>query len=84
MPVKRLGMDEGKAAALMQVQVRRNAEDLQSYMKGLESWEEDIKKKDESLSRQKPILKEVYIIRWTINRHNIKISCVKLLLKLCV
>lgn len=51
-------MDAGKAAA-MQMQVRRNAEDLQDFMKGLESWEEEIKEKDQNLSRQKPILKEV-------------------------
>ena len=51
-------MDEGRAT-LMQMQVRRNAEDLQSYLNDLESWEDIIKKKDEGLSRQKPILKEV-------------------------
>ena len=46
-------------AAIMQMQVRHNAEDLQDYLKGLESWEEEIKRKDSSLTRQKPILKEV-------------------------
>jgi len=43
----------------MQMHVKRNADELQGYLKGLESWEEDIKKKDEGLSRRKPILKEV-------------------------
>ena len=51
-------MDASTAAA-MQMQVRQNAEDLQDFMKGLESWEEEIKEKDQNLSRQKPILKEV-------------------------
>ena len=43
----------------MQMQVKRNAEDLQNYLKDLDSWEDGIKKKDEGLSRRKPILKEV-------------------------
>lgn len=51
-------MNEGRATQ-MQMQVRRNAEELKSFLDDLESWEEDIKKKDENLSRQKPILKEV-------------------------
>ena len=54
-----LGMDEGRAT-LMQMQIRRNAEDLQSYLKDLDSWENDIKQKDQGLTRHKPILKEVY------------------------
>ena len=46
-------------AGLMQMQLRHNAEDLQSYIKDLQSWEEEIKEKDINLSKQKPILKEV-------------------------
>lgn len=50
---------DARRAASMQMQIKHNAEDLQNFMNGLESWEEDIKEKDLNLSRQKPILKEV-------------------------
>lgn len=46
-------------AGLMQMQLRHNADELQSYLKDLENWEEEIKEKDKNLSKQKPILKEV-------------------------
>ena len=46
-------------AGQMQMQLRHNAEDLQSYLKDLQSWEDEIKEKDKNLSKQKPILKEV-------------------------
>ncbi len=51
-------MDPEKAA-LMQMQIRNNASDLQDYLKDLETWETDVKKTDTSLSNQKSILKEV-------------------------
>ena len=50
---------DGKQAALMQMQIKRNADDLQDFMKDLESWEKDIKEKDANLTRKKPTLKEV-------------------------
>ena len=53
-------MDQAQATR-MQLQLRHNAEDLQSYLRDLESWETEIKKKDDSLLRHKPILKEVVI-----------------------
>jgi 1,4-dihydroxy-2-naphthoate octaprenyltransferase len=53
-------MDAGQATA-MQMQIRQNAADLEDFMKGLDSWEEEIKEKDKSLARQKPILKEVCV-----------------------
>ena len=43
----------------MQLQLRQNSEDLQSFLRDLDSWEEEIKEKDEGLKRRKPILKEV-------------------------
>lgn len=43
----------------MQMQLRNNADELQDYLKDLESWEEDIKERDKKLTKQKPILKEV-------------------------
>ncbi len=46
-------------AALMQMHIKNNAEDMNEFMKGLESWEDEIKEKDHNLSKQKPILKEV-------------------------
>ena len=45
--------------ALLQLQMRRNAEDLQDYLRDLGNWEDDIKKKDAMLRKQKPILKKV-------------------------
>ena len=46
-------------AGMMQMQLRHNANELQSYLKDLQSWEDEIKEKDKNLSKQKPILKEV-------------------------
>lgn len=41
-------MSENKAIEL-QLRMRQNAEDLHNFMKDLNSWETDIKKKDEQL-----------------------------------
>jgi len=46
-------------AALMQMQIKHNATDLQDYLKGLDSWEADMKQKDAQLSAHTSILKEV-------------------------
>uniref|UniRef100_A0A8C6WN77 RNA polymerase II-associated protein 3 n=1 Tax=Neogobius melanostomus TaxID=47308 RepID=A0A8C6WN77_9GOBI len=42
-------MSGGNKAVELQVQMRQNAEDLHSFMRELDSWEVDIKKKDEQL-----------------------------------
>ncbi|XP_044042426.1 RNA polymerase II-associated protein 3 [Siniperca chuatsi] len=42
-------MSGGNKAIELQLQMRQNAEDMHSFMKELESWETDIKKKDEEL-----------------------------------
>lgn len=42
-------MSGGNKAVELQLQMRQNAEDLHSFMRELDSWEEDIKKKDEQL-----------------------------------
>lgn len=42
-------MSGGNKAIELQLQMRQNAEDLHSFMKELESWETDIKTKDEEL-----------------------------------
>ncbi|XP_028307252.1 RNA polymerase II-associated protein 3 isoform X2 [Gouania willdenowi] len=42
-------MSGGNKAVELQLQLRQNAEDVHSFMRELESWEEDIKKKDEQL-----------------------------------
>ncbi|KAI7792025.1 RNA polymerase II-associated protein 3 isoform X2 [Triplophysa rosa] len=39
----------GNKGVELQVQMRQNAEDLQNFMKELDSWEEDIKRKDQQL-----------------------------------
>ena len=51
-------MDAQQVGA-MQMQLHHNAEDLQTYLKDLQNWEDEIKVKDRNLSKQKPILKEV-------------------------
>lgn len=44
-----LTMMSGNKVVELQVEMRQNAEDMQSYLKELESWETDIKRKDEEL-----------------------------------
>ncbi|XP_039516555.1 RNA polymerase II-associated protein 3-like isoform X2 [Pimephales promelas] len=39
----------GNKAVELQIQMRQNAEDLQSFMKDLDSWEEEMKQKDEQI-----------------------------------
>ncbi|XP_077053670.1 RNA polymerase II-associated protein 3 isoform X6 [Siphateles boraxobius] len=39
----------GNKAVELQIQMRQNAEDLQSFMKDLDNWEEEIKEKDQQL-----------------------------------
>lgn len=46
----------------MQVHLRQNNDELQDYLKGLDSWEEEMKEKDQKLMKNKSILKEVTII----------------------
>ena len=53
---------DARQAAEMQMLIRNNNEDLQDYMKGLETWEDEIRAKDSDLSRRKPILKEVVLL----------------------
>lgn len=42
-------MSGGNKAVELQMQMRQNTEDLHNFMRELDSWEEDIKKKDEEL-----------------------------------
>ncbi|KAM3850352.1 RNA polymerase II-associated protein 3 [Diretmus argenteus] len=42
-------MSGGNKAIELQLQMRQNAEDLQKFMRDLDSWERDIKQKDEQL-----------------------------------
>lgn len=42
-------MSGGNKAIELQLQMRQNAEEMQSFMKDLEGWETEIKKKDEEL-----------------------------------
>ena len=44
---------------LLQMQLKRNNEDMKDMLQSLSSWEEEIKKRDELLQKQKPILKKV-------------------------
>lgn len=47
--------------ALIPLQIRRNNEDMQEMLKSLNSWENEMKKRDDLLKKQKPILKKVLI-----------------------
>ena len=47
------------SAALFQRTVKENTDDLHAFLEDIKSWEDEIKKKDELLSKQKPILKKV-------------------------
>lgn len=49
------------SAGRMQNQLRQNNEELLDYLKGLESWEEEMREKDQSLSKNRSILKEVML-----------------------
>ena len=49
---------DGHPAGL-QMQLRQNNEELTDYLKGLDDWEEEMKEKDQSLSKNKSILREV-------------------------
>lgn len=42
-------MSSGNKALDLQMQMRQNTEDLQNFMRDLNSWEADIRKKDEQL-----------------------------------
>ena len=43
----------------LQMNLRQNNEELIDYIKGLDSWEKEMKEKDERFSKNKSILKEV-------------------------
>ena len=48
------------SAGPMQSQLRQNNEELLDYLKGLESWEEEMREKDQTLVKNRSILKEVH------------------------
>ena len=50
-----------ESAALFQRTIKENSDDLHAFLEDIKSWEDEIKKKDELLSKQKPILKKVVI-----------------------
>lgn len=43
----------------IQLQLRHNAEEVKEYLQDLGQWEDEIKKKEEYIIKQKPILKKV-------------------------
>ena len=51
---------EMDSAGPMQSQLRQNNEELLDYLKGLESWEEEMREKDQTLVKNRSILKEVH------------------------
>lgn len=49
----------GSDPSAIQLQLRRNAEEVKEYLQDLGHWEDEIKKKEEYIIKQKPILKKV-------------------------
>ena len=47
----------------MQRQMKRNNEDIQDFLKDMDSWETDIKKKDEDLKKKRSGDTQVVIIQ---------------------
>ena len=47
------------SASLFQRGIKENSDDLHAFLEDINSWEDEIKKKDELLTKQKPILKKV-------------------------
>uniref|UniRef100_H3B266 RNA polymerase II-associated protein 3 n=1 Tax=Latimeria chalumnae TaxID=7897 RepID=H3B266_LATCH len=54
-------MSSPNKALELQLQVRQNAEELQDFMRELESWEANIKQKDEELKKQREAVIETVI-----------------------
>lgn len=52
-------MSASSKAIELQLQVKQNAEELQDFMRELESWEKDIKEVDSELRRQSGVPEEV-------------------------
>lgn len=50
----------------LQLQIKQNAEELQDFMRELESWEKDIKEVDSELRKQSGVPEEVKIDGLTI------------------
>ena len=46
---------------LLQLNLRRNAQELEEAVASLNNWEDEIKQRDELLRKQKPILKKVLV-----------------------
>lgn len=81
-------MSGGNKAIELQLQMRQNAEDMLSFMKDLENWETDIKKKDEELRtggvkeaqvspwcRQPPINPAEILIPSVVCAHQVSAAC---------
>lgn len=52
----------GSDPSAIQLQLRRNADEMKDYLKDLGQWEDEIKKKEAYIIKQKPILKKVICI----------------------
>ena len=53
-------------ALKVQLNIRQNAEELQDLLKDLDSWQDEMKVKDEELRHSKIITKQVYFYSRTI------------------
>lgn len=57
-------MSSPNKAIELQLQIRQNAEELQDFVKDLESWEKDIKEKDHDLRHQSGTAEKVRLVFW--------------------
>ena len=57
--ILKMAADQNSNPMTLQLQMKQNALEMQDCLKDLADWETDIKKKEEYLVKQKPILKKV-------------------------
>lgn len=60
-------MSAPSKAIELQLQVKQNAEELQDFMRELESWEKDIKEVDSELRKQSGVPEEVRKHKTSVN-----------------
>lgn len=60
-------MSAPNKAIELQMQIKQNAEELQDFMRELESWEKDIKEVDSELRKQSGVPEEVGKCRTSVN-----------------
>ena len=74
---------------LLQLQMKRNTEDLQDYLRDLGNWEDEIKKKDAMLHKQKPVLKKACQsahstqLARSVSIKDLRLHCMRIMQRAC-